>query len=102
MKKYVPSKIQQSCECYICHKPATAGLDHHHAIPARNRAKCDKYGLWVWLCRECHSKLHDTGEHDKEIRAIAQETFIRDMKKQGYPEIVAREEWFREFGKFYT
>lgn len=102
MKKYVPSKIQQSCECYICHKPASAGLDHHHAIPARNRAKCDKYGLWVWLCRECHSKLHDTGDHDKEIRAIAQETFIRDMKKQGYPEEIAREEWLREFGKFYS
>jgi hypothetical protein len=54
------------------------------------------------LCRECHSKLHDTGDHDKEIRAIAQETFIRDMKKQGYPEEIAREEWLREFGKFYS
>ena len=99
--KYIPSKIQTKCECYLCHKDYTAGLDHHHAIAGRNRAKCDQYGLWVWLCRECHTKLHDKGEHDSEIRAIAQKTFVEDMKKRGYPEESAREEWLREFGKFY-
>ena len=101
MKEYVPSKIQKTCECYICHKSYTAGLDHHHAIGGRNRKKCDEYGLWVWLCRECHSKLHDKGEHEKDLQAIAQQTFIADHKKQGYPEDVCRELWLKEFGKFY-
>lgn len=101
MKEYIPSKIQKTCECYICHKSYTAGLDHHHAIGGRNRKKCDEYGLWVWLCRECHSNLHDKGEHEKDLQAIAQQTFIANHKKQGYPEDVCRELWLKEFGKFY-
>lgn len=99
--KYIPSAVQHKCECFICHKGYTAGLDHHHMIPGRQRKACDDNGLWVWLCRECHSKLHDTGEHDKEIRALAQKTFIENMKKKGYPEDSCREEWYRIFGKFY-
>lgn len=98
---YKPSKIQTTCECFICHKPYTVKLDHHHAIGGRNRSKCDEFGLWVWLCRECHTKLHDKGEHEKEIQAAAQNAFITEMKKKGVPEDVCREEWYRQFGKFY-
>jgi hypothetical protein len=98
---YKPSKMQTSCECFICHKPMTVGLEHHHAIPGRNRKKCDDYGLWIWLCRQCHTLLHDKGEHDKEIRAYAQQVFIADMKHQGYPEDICKERWLSEFGKFY-
>lgn len=98
---YVPSKVQTKVECFICHKDMSNGLDHHHCIPGRNRKRCDDLGLWVWLCRPCHTALHDHGLYDHEIRAIAQQTYITEKKKEGYPEDVAKELWLQEFGKFY-
>lgn len=102
MKKYVPSKIQQSCECYICHKPASAGLDHHHCLHGTgDKKKADEDGLWVWLCRDCHRRLHDFNEHDKELQALAQRTYINEQKKKGYPADAARELYFSRYKKFY-
>lgn len=101
MSNYKPSIMQDKCECYICHAPYTVGLDHHHAIGGRNRKKSDEFALWIWLCRKCHSELHDFGKHEKEIQAAAQKAFIAHHKKIGYPESICREEWFRNFGKYY-
>ena len=98
---YKPSIMQEKCECYICHAPYTVGLDHHHAVGGRNRKKSDEYALWIWLCRKCHSELHDQGKHEKEIQADAEKAFIKDMRKKGYPEEICREEWLRQFGKHY-
>jgi Zn-finger protein len=102
-QEYQPSKIQANVECFICHRPYTVGLEHHHCIEGNKfiRSKGSKLGLWVWLCRSCHANLHNTNEHRRELEALAQKTYIADMKKQGYPEDVARELWFKEFGKFY-
>jgi hypothetical protein len=101
--KYEPSIIQNNVECYICHAPYTVGLDHHHCIEGNKyiRAKGSKYGLWVWMCRKCHDNLHNTNNNRRQLEAIAQKAFIENMKKQGYPEDTCREEWYRQFGKFY-
>ena len=102
MKQYKPSAIQKTCECYLCGKSYTAGLDHHHCLHGTgDKKKADEDGLWVWLCRECHSKLHDKGEHDKELQALAQRTYINEQKKKGYPADVARELYFTRYKKFY-
>ena len=101
-KKYKPSIMQSKCECYLCHKDYTAGLEVHHAIPGRgNRTICTELGLTVWLCAKCHRDLHDKNIGYKEVQAAAQQAYIEDMKKQGYPEEAAKEEWFRRFKKFY-
>ena len=42
-------------ECFFCGKPAT---DRHHIYGGPNRPKSEKYGLVVYLCRECHDKVH--------------------------------------------
>lgn len=100
--KYIPSIVQTSCECFICHKPYTVGLDHHHCLHGSGqRELADADGLWVWLCRQCHSALHDTGANDRYLQALGQRSFINDQIKKGYPEDVAREIYFKRYGKFY-
>ena len=100
--KYIPSKIQTKCECYLCHKDYTAGLQHHHCLHGTgDRKKADEDGLWVWLCNDCHRKLHDKGEHNKELQALAQRTYIKEQMKIGYPEEAAREIYFKRYMKFY-
>ena len=99
---YKPSKIQTKTECYLCHKNMNYGLEHHHCLHGTGQRKlADEDGLWVWLCRECHSALHDTGANDRFLQALGQRTYINDQIKQGYPEDVAREIYFKRYGKFY-
>ena len=99
---YKPSIMQTKCECYLCHKGPESGLEVHHAIPGRgNRKICTELGLTVWLCSKCHDNLHNHNIGYKEVQAAAQEAFIKDMKHQGYPVDIAREEWYRRFLKYY-
>lgn len=97
---FKPSIMQTKCECYLCHKPYTVGLDKHHAI-AGDHKPCDDLGLWVWLCRECHTKLHDQLIGYKEIQADAQRSFIGNELKKGRTEEEARKIWYERFFKFY-
>lgn len=102
MKEYKPSKIQTNCECFLCHKSANNGLEHHHCLHGTGQRKlADEDGLWVWLCRKCHSRLHDFNEHDRDLQIIAQQTYIREQRKTGYPEDVARELFLKRYGKYY-
>ena len=99
---YVPSKIQTKVECFICHKDMSNGLDHHHCLHGSGQRKlADEDGLWVWLCRICHSALHDTGANDRYLQALAQRTYINELIHQGYPQDVARELFFSRYKKFY-
>lgn len=99
---YKPSKIQKETECYLCHAPYTVGLSHHHCLHGTgDRKKADEDGLWVWLCNKCHSALHDKGEHDKELQALAQRTYIKEQMRIGYPKDVAREIYFMRYRKYY-
>lgn len=99
---YVPSIIQTKCECYLCHKGMESGLEVHHAIPGRgNRKICTEWGLTVWLCPKCHRDLHDHNIGYKEIQVDAQKSFIREQKKKGLSENVAREIWYSRFMKFF-
>ena len=100
--KFTPSIIPQSTEtqCYFCGKKF--GLCRHHCLHGTgDRKKADEDGLWVWLCNDCHRKLHDKGEHDKELQALAQRTYIKEQMKIGYPEDAAKEIYFKRYMKFY-
>lgn len=91
--KYKPSIVQDKCECFLCHAPYTVGLDHHHLLHGTGQRKlADEDCLWVWLCRKCHTALHDHGIGDKELQATAQRTYLQTH---------TREEWFRRYGKYY-
>lgn len=48
------SIVQHGEMCFLCGR--TAGLERHHIFGGvANRPLSEKYGLWVWLCHECHT-----------------------------------------------
>lgn len=57
-------------ECFIC--GSTRNLESHHCIHGNKRKLADREGLIVHLCKRCHSRLHDFGEHDHDLKVIAQ------------------------------
>ena len=89
------SIIQTTKECFICREfygIEGAPDDPHHCIHGGSRRRADSDGLYVYLCRFHHDRLHDHGEFDKELQIIAQRKFL---------ETHTRKEWFERYGKFY-
>lgn len=82
-------KIKGDCpdKCFICGKRPS---QVHHMLHGSMRKAADKYGLTCHLCLECHSRLHDKGEHDKELQTIAQTAFEAEY---------GHDEYMRIFGK---
>lgn len=79
-------------ECYICKRYGPC--DVHHVLSGPFRAKADKLGLTIPVCRTCHSAIHATPERYRYLKAEAQEKAMRD---QGWT--VA--EFIAEFGRNY-
>jgi Zn-finger protein len=83
-------------ECAVCGKQRD--LEWHHVIHGTaNRALSDKYGLTVWLCRECHSSLHSSPhprwrDVDNQLEVVAQKKF---------EDIHGHEKWMELFRKNY-
>ncbi len=77
--------------CYLCSRHGR--LEVHHCLHGRNRRAADEMGLTVYLCGECHRRLHDKGEHDRELEALAQET---------YEELYGHGAWMARVGKNFT
>lgn len=99
MAKRTESIIQDKdeCECWICGK--TDRLEVHHICHGTaNRSLSDKYGLWVFLCPDCHrgtNGVHGKNGHhrDQTLKCTAQRAFEN--------KIGSREEFRAIFGKSY-
>lgn len=104
MSSYKPSIVHNKCECFICHKQYD--LEHHHCISGRGfRKLCDEDSIWIWLCRRCHSEIHDKGvSHgitENEIKAIGEVAYLNARMKEGYPKEAAEELFLRRYGRHY-
>ena len=76
--------------CFLCGK---RGVTHkHHCLHGSRRKKADEFGLTVYLCPQCHQELHDHGNHDLELKKLAQEKF---------EEVFGHEAFMDAFGKNY-
>lgn len=69
--------MQKGERCYLCGR--LTGLERHHVIGGvANRKLSEKYGLWVWLCHECHTGT-DGAQYIKEknqnLKRLAQIAF---------------------------
>ena len=73
----VASIVQAEKCCYLCGRQY--GLERHHILGGTaNRKLSEKYGLWVWLCHDCHTGS-DGAQYDpvknRRLKAEAQAAF---------------------------
>jgi len=80
MKKYKrnPSIIQpENKESFI--SEYTIHLDPHEPIHGKNRQLSMEDGLWIWVTREEHDRLHENEEGikcNKELKKLMQECWM--------------------------
>ena len=78
-------------KCYFCNNKA---VDTHELIKGSNRKKCIKWGLVVYICRDCHRKTEEDSKFYQKTRKMAQEVWQSYYNK-------TTEEFIKEFGKNY-
>ncbi len=88
------SVMQNEKRCYLC--GSEIGLEKHHIMSGvANRPLSEKYGLWVWLCHNCHTGT-DGAQYDPEknrmLKAEAQAAFEAEYGHQ---------KWMQTFRKNY-
>lgn len=93
------SIIDGKKKCYLCGREGDLQI-HHTLHGGANRRLADEDGLWVWLCHRCHMDLHDRGEGDRELQALAEKKWI----ECNYPndEELGRTEFIKRYGKSYS
>ena len=86
--------MQDDRICYLCGKQCS--LERHHVLGGiANRKLSEKYGLWVWLCHECHTG-NGGAQYDpvknRRLKAEAQAAFEIEFGHQA---------WMQTFRKNY-
>lgn len=60
-------------ECFVCGSPYVE--KHHIYKGVKCRKIADKEGLWIWLCREHHNKIHQDRDCDLLLMKLGQQKF---------------------------
>lgn len=88
------SIISNEKECFICGRQTN--LERHHIMSGTaNRKLSEKYGLWVYLCHDCHTGTEGAqynSESGNALKRVAQGAFELQH---------SREEWMQIFRKNY-
>ena len=82
---------ENKSKCYFCDKRA---VDTHELIKGRNRKKCIKWGLVVYLCRDCHRKTEEDSVFYQETKKLAQKMWQKHYNK-------TKQDFIDEFGRSY-
>ena len=80
--------INDNLECYLCGRHGV--LHRHHCLHGSRRKAADKYDLTVYLCPECHQRLHDHGDGDRLLQQLAQAYFEEKYGHREYMEIFGK------------
>ena len=87
--------------CYKC-GAWTYTEEHHVFHGTANRRIADREGLIVYLCRSCHSEVHDRNTGlDLVLERDGQTVWEKKYMEQGHTAEEARKEFMRLFGKNY-
>ena len=88
------SVIKNDRECYLCGK--TVNLERHHIFAGvANRKISETYGLWVYLCHDCHTG--DKGaQYDKEKNLK-----LKQDAQIAFQDIYGRQMWMKLIRKNY-
>lgn len=99
-KKIKTSIICPKVSCYLC--GTTENLELHHALHGNGRRKlADEDKLFLALCAYHHRRLHDFGEYDQELKALAERSYIKKKISEGYTEGQARGMFLNRYGKHF-
>lgn len=78
--------------CFLCDR--FTELDEHHVFNgAGYRHKSEQDGMKVYLCRECHRKVHENFKKRVELKKMAQRVWEKTYGN--------REEFIDRYGKSY-
>lgn len=90
---FMKSIMQDTRECYFCHREH--GLELHHCMMGKWRKLADQDGLTVWLCHDHHTGnngVHFNLDMRLELQKLAEKTYIEHH---------SFDEWMRRYGKNY-
>ena len=80
--------------CYMCGK--TVELERHHVMAGTaNRKLSEQFGLWVWLCHDCHTGT-DGAQYNREKGLI-----LKRMAQRAFEARKSHAEWMELFKKNY-
>ena len=88
------SIMQAEKECYLCGRQT--GLERHHVMSGTaDRKQAEKYGLWVWLCHECH--LGNEGAQYNPVKAFTLKATAQELFEAKY----GHQKWMETFHRNY-
>ena len=88
------SIVQTERECYFCGK--TVNLEKHHIFAGvANRKISETYGLWVYLCHDCHTG-NNGAQYDKEKNLK-----LKQDAQRAYQSYFNKQQWMRLIRKNY-
>ena len=91
------SIMQEEKCCYLCGK--VVGLERHHVLggfSSKNRQRSEAYGLWVWLCHECHTGVNGA-QYDKQ-----KNWDLKVQAQKAFEALYGHDLWMRTFYKNYV
>ena len=86
--------MQHAKICFFCGR--VTDLERHHVLGGvANRPLSEKFGLWVWLCPECHRDSHGAQYDRKKNRKL------KELAQIAFEARHSHEEWMQIFRKNY-
>lgn len=90
--------------CYLCGKYGPT--EKHHVFGGPNRQKSELYGLYVFLCHDCHNEppngVHFNKNRNRELQRLGQKAFEEKYRYEfRCGDDMARDAFMKEFGKNY-
>lgn len=67
--------------CLLCGKPST---DIHHCLSGSDRKHADEDGIYISLCRDCHSFIHKHPQALVMSKIIGQLAYEREHTREEY------------------
>ena len=88
------SIMQTERECYICGR--LTDLERHHVMAGTaNRRLSETYGLWVYLCHNCHTGT-EGAQYNKELNRK-----LKQDAQRAFQSYFGRKVWMQMFRKNY-
>lgn len=92
---YAASVVQKEDDrCILC-GTQTGPFPRHEIFHGANRQKSKRLGLWVWLCPDCHMRVHHMdASMDRRLKKLGQTVA---MEHYGW----TADGFIRQFGRNY-